>query len=161
MTHCCLVATSYPPPFLSRTKVNALEVSLYVFSFLSISSSTIATSATRVAHPAIGTINQNHNAVSKRSVPVGTPTQLPKRSSDVAMSWTQAVQGGETLLGQMTDGGPQSEFRSYADLADSGWSSFPTDGATGTDLEPALTALGAAQGTYGKLCLFSSHRIDV
>ena len=132
-----------------------------MFPFLSISSSTIATSATRVAHPAIGSINQNHNAVSKRSVPVGTPTQLPKRSSDVAMSWTQAVQGGSALLRQMADGGPQSEFRSYADLAHSGWSSFPTDGATDTDLEPALTALGAAEGTYGKLCLFSSHRTNV
>ncbi|KAL9067578.1 MAG: hypothetical protein Q9161_006767 [Pseudevernia consocians] len=64
------------------------------------------------------------------------------------MSWTQAVQSGEALLRQMTEGGPQSEFRSYADLANSGWSQFPTDGATDTDLDSALRALGATSGTY-------------
>ena len=125
--------------------------------FLVLFSSTVAASATPVAHPAIGSIKQTGSVVSKRSVPVGTPIQLPKRSSDVAMSWTQAVQSGEALLRQMTEGGPQSEFRSYADLADSGWSQFPTDGATDTDLDSALRALGATSGTYGKPCLFSSQ----
>lgn len=116
-------------------------------------SSTVIASATPVAHPAIGSINQDYNVVNERSVPVGTPTQLPKRSSDVAMPWTQAVQSGEALLRQMTDGGPQSKFQSYSDLADSGWGSFPTDGATDTDLQPALTALGVASGMYGKMIL--------
>ena len=107
-----------------------------------------------MAPPAIGSIDQDYNVVSKRSIPVGTPAHLPKRSSDVAMSWTQAVQSGEALLRQMTLGGPQSEFRCYSDLANSGWSRFPTDGATDTDLESALTALGVTSGTYGKFRLF-------
>lgn len=64
------------------------------------------------------------------------------------MSWTQAIQSGETLLRQMTDGGLQSEFQSYSDLADSGWGRFPTDGATDTDLQPALSALGLTSGIY-------------
>ncbi len=96
---------------------------------------------------AIESINQDYDVVSKRSVPVGTPTQLPKRSPDAAMSWTQAVQNGKALLGQMTNGGPQSEFRSYADLAESGWSGFPTDGPTGMDLETTLRTLGTTRRT--------------
>ncbi len=100
-----------------------------------------------MAHQAIEFINQDYDVVSKRSVPVGTPTQLPKRSSDVAMSWTQAIQRGKALLSQMTNGGPQSEFRSHADLAESGWSGFLTDGATERDFGTTLRTLGTTKRT--------------
>ena len=43
-------------------------------------------------------------------------------------------------------GGPQSAFRAYSDLAESGWSEFPTDGATETNLEHAL---GVGMGAGG------------
>lgn len=47
----------------------------------------------------------------------------------------------------MRDGGPQSAFRAYSDLAESGWSEFPTDGEAETDLEDGLVGLGVWVGS--------------